>query len=69
MDGINICQRQFIGYGLAILIYFVNKLYDYNNPDEIRRTWNDLIVPESINGNINDSRVGKPWDWMWLPHK
>jgi dTDP-4-dehydrorhamnose 3,5-epimerase len=58
-----------IGYEPAMLIYFVNKLYDYNNPDEIRRPWNDLIIPESINGNVDDHRVGKPWDWMWLPHK
>jgi len=58
-----------IGYEPAMLIYFVNKLYDYNNPDEIRRPWNDLIIPESINGNVDDHRVGKPWDWMWLPHR
>jgi len=58
-----------IGYEPAMLIYFVNKLYDYNNPDEIRRPWNDLIVPKSINGNINDPRVGKPWDWLAFPHK
>jgi len=58
-----------IGYEPSLLIYFVNKLYDYNNPDEIRRPWNDLIIPESINGNVDDHRVGKPWDWMWLPHR
>jgi dTDP-4-dehydrorhamnose 3,5-epimerase len=45
-----------------MLIYFVNKLYNYDNPDEIRRTWNDPIIPTSINGRIDDPRVGKPWD-------
>jgi dTDP-4-dehydrorhamnose 3,5-epimerase len=54
----------------AILIYFVNKLYDYQNPDELRRPWNDqTIVPTEINGNKNDPRVGKPWDWFRPPHK
>jgi dTDP-4-dehydrorhamnose 3,5-epimerase len=54
----------------AILIYFVNKLYDYQNPDELRRPWNDqTIVPIEINGNKNDPRVGKPWDWFRPPHK
>lgn len=58
-----------IGYEPAMLIYFVNKLYDYNNPDEIRRPWNDLIVPESINGKTEDPRVGKPWDWFYPPNR
>jgi dTDP-4-dehydrorhamnose 3,5-epimerase len=46
-----------------------NKLYDYNNPDEVRRPWNDSIIPESINGKTDDPRVGKPWDWLTFPHK
>jgi len=49
--------------------YHSNKLNDYNNPDEIRRPWNDPIVPESINGKHDDPRAGKPWDWLALPHK
>ncbi|MGQ9468434.1 MAG: hypothetical protein ACUVTD_01190 [Nitrososphaerales archaeon] len=39
---------------------FVNKLYDYDNPDEVRRPWNDPIIPESINGKTEDPKVGKP---------
>ena len=54
----------------SLLVYFVNRLYDYKNPDEIRVAWNDqTIVPTDINGNKNDSRVGKPWDWFMPPHK
>ena len=54
----------------SLLVYFVNKLYDYNNPDEIRRPWNDkAIVPTEINGKTDDPRVGKPWDWFRLPYK
>jgi len=54
----------------SLLIYFVNRLYEYNNPDEIRRPWNDqTIVPTEINGIKTDPRVGKPWDWFRLPYK
>ncbi len=54
----------------SLLVYFVNRLYDYKNPDEHRRPWNDqTIVPTEINGNKNDPRVGKPWDWFRLPYK
>ena len=54
----------------AYLVYFVNKLYDYKNPDELRRPWNDpTIVPIKINGREDDPRVGKPWDWFQPPHK
>ncbi len=59
-----------IGTEPAYLIYFVSRLYDYENPDEIRRPWNDpSIVPKSINGRKDDPRVGKPWDWFYPPHK
>jgi dTDP-4-dehydrorhamnose 3,5-epimerase len=52
------------------LLYGVNRLYDYNNPDEERRPWNDhTITPKSINGRTDDPRVGKPWDWNYPPHK
>ena len=52
------------------LLYGVNRLYDYNNPDEERRPLNDLtIIPKSINGKTDDPRVGKPWDWKYPPHK
>ena len=54
----------------SLTVYFVNRLYDYKNPDEERRPWNDPdIIPSEINGNKNDPRVGKPWDWFYPPHK
>jgi dTDP-4-dehydrorhamnose 3,5-epimerase len=54
----------------SLLVYFVNRLYDYKNPDEIRVAWNDQsIVPTEINGKTDDPRVGKPWDWFLPPHK
>jgi len=54
----------------AQLIYFVNRLYDYANPDEERRPWNDpKIVPTCINGRTDDPRCGKPWDWFHPPHR
>ena len=56
--------------GEAFLVYFVNRLYDYKNPDEERRPWNDpKVVPVAINGRKDDPRVGKPWDWMYPPHR
>jgi dTDP-4-dehydrorhamnose 3,5-epimerase len=52
------------------LLYGVNKLYDYDNPDEERRPWNDpKIIPTSINGKTDDPRVGKSYDWNYPPHK
>ncbi|MCX6777208.1 MAG: dTDP-4-dehydrorhamnose 3,5-epimerase family protein [Candidatus Micrarchaeota archaeon] len=45
----------------ALMIYFVTKLYDYKNPDEERKAWNDP--------SIIDSKAGKPFDWNKLPHK
>jgi len=54
----------------SLTVYFVTRLYDYKNPDEVRRPWNDqTIIPTEINGKKNDSRVGKPWDWFSPPHK
>ena len=54
----------------SLTVYFVTRLYDYKSPDEIRRQWNDpTIIPTEINGNRNDPRVGKPWDWFAYPHK
>ena len=59
-----------VGDQKAYLLYFTTKLYDYENPDEKRKPWNDIsIVAKSINGNKEDSRVGKPWDWIALPNK
>lgn len=54
----------------AWLLYFVNKLYNYEKPDEQRRPWNDpTIIPKSINGKTDDPRARKPWDWNYPPHK
>jgi dTDP-4-dehydrorhamnose 3,5-epimerase len=54
----------------SLTVYFVTKLYDYKNPDEERRPWNDpTVVPRAINGKVDDPRVGKPWDWFHPPHK
>ncbi len=59
-----------LGVEPAILLYFTTRLYDYNNPDEERRPWNDpTIVPKIINGKTNDPRCGKPWDWFYPPHR
>ena len=54
----------------SLTVYFVTKLYDFQNPDERRRPWNDpTIVPTEINGKKDDPRVGEPWDWFRPPHK
>ncbi len=54
----------------SLTVYFVTRLYDYKDPDEERRPWNDPgVVPSEINGNKNDDRVNKPWDWFYPPHK
>ena len=59
-----------VGNEPAYLVYFVTKLYDYENPDEERRPWNDpSIKPKLINGRSNDPRCNKPWDWFYPPHK
>ncbi len=59
-----------VGNETAFLLYFTTKLYDYQNPDEERRPWNDkTIIPKSINGKVDDSRAGKPWDWNCPPDK
>jgi dTDP-4-dehydrorhamnose 3,5-epimerase len=59
-----------LGNEPATLVYFVNRLYDYNNPDEARRPWNDpSIIPLSINGRSDDDRCGLIWDWFRPPFK
>lgn len=61
---------QVVGNQAASLIYFTTILYNYENPDEKRRPWNDQkITPHSINGKKNDPRTGKPWDWNYPPYK
>ncbi len=59
-----------VGNEPVMIVYFVTRLYDYKNPDEERRPWNDpTVVPVAINGKTDDPRVGKPWDWFYPPHK
>ncbi len=59
-----------IGNEPSLAIYFVTRLYDYQNPDEERRAWNDpTVVPFEINGRKDDPRVNSPWDWLYPPHK
>jgi len=54
----------------SLTVYFVTRLYDYKNPDEERRPWNDpTVVPVEINGKKDDPRCNKPWDWFYPPHK
>ena len=54
----------------SLTVYFVNRLYNYKEPDEQRIPWDDpRIVPCEVNGNKNDFRVNKPWDWFYPPHK
>jgi dTDP-4-dehydrorhamnose 3,5-epimerase len=59
-----------VGDERAYLVYFVNRLYEYEKPDEERRAWNDeTIVPKIINGRTDDERCNKPWDWFYVPYK
>lgn len=54
----------------SLTLYFVSKLYDYEQPDEERRPWNDpSVIPIAINGRSDDPRVGKPWDWFYSSSK
>ena len=54
----------------SLTIYFANMLYNYEFPDEERKSWNDPdIIPSEINGNKSDPRVNKPWDWFYPPHR
>ena len=59
-----------IGPEPAIVLYGVTKLYDYDSPDEQRRTWDDeSIVPTSLNGKADDPRNGRPYNWNVTPRK
>jgi dTDP-4-dehydrorhamnose 3,5-epimerase len=59
-----------LGNERAYLVYFINRQYDYENPDEERRPWNDpTIVPRIINGRTDDERCNNPWDWFFPPYK
>lgn len=54
---------------VAKVLYFVNMLYDHSDPDEQRKTWDEKLVPASINGKKDDPRVGRPWNWYESPNK
>lgn len=45
----------------SLTLYFVTRLYNYNNPDEERRPWNDP--------SIIDPKTKQPYDWEKPPHK
>ena len=44
-----------IGSDESYTVYFINNLYDYENPDEERISWND--------SSIIDPRTKKTYDW------
>jgi len=50
-----------IGNEPALVVYFVNRLYNYKSPDEERRPWDDATI---IGPN-----TGAPFDWNRPPHK
>ena len=59
-----------VGDELSLVVYFTNRLYDANEPDEERRMWNDPnVIVAQINGSKNDPRVGRPFDWLFPPYK
>lgn len=45
----------------SLTVYAVNRLYDYKNPDEERRSWNDQT--------IIDPKTKASFDWNKPPHK
>lgn len=45
----------------SLTLYFVTRLYDYGNPDEERKLWNDP--------SIIDPKTKQPYDWEKPPHK
>jgi dTDP-4-dehydrorhamnose 3,5-epimerase len=50
-----------IGNKASLTMYFVNNLYDYANPDEERRPWDD--------SSIVNHKTGQAYDWNSPPHK
>ena len=45
----------------SLTVYAVNRLYEYNDPDEERRAWNDPM--------IIDPKTKATFDWNKPPHK
>jgi dTDP-4-dehydrorhamnose 3,5-epimerase len=59
-----------IGNETSLTIYLMTRFYDYRDPDEQRRLWNDpRVVRSQTNAKKDDPRVGNPWDWFYPPHK
>ena len=50
-----------LGNETSMLVYFINNLYDYENPDEERSPWN--------NSEIIDPQTKLTFDWNKSPHK
>ena len=50
-----------VGSKPALVVYLTTKMYDYKNPDEERRPWNDPT--------IIDPKTKKTFDWNAHPHK
>ena len=50
-----------LGNEPSLTLYFVTRLYDYGDPDEERKPWNDPA--------IIDSKTGSSYDWAKPPHK
>jgi len=50
-----------VGYEPSFTLYFFTRLYDYANPDEERRPWDDP--------NIIDPRTNQAYDWNCLLYK
>jgi len=49
-----------LGSEPSLVLYLVTKLYDYKNPDEERKNWNDSSIVDSS---------GKLFDWNKPPNK
>ena len=50
-----------LGVKPSLTLYFATQLYDSNDPDEIRRAWNDP--------GILDPTSSEPFEWNKPPHK
>lgn len=50
-----------LGAEPSLTMYFTTRLYDYRQPDEERRPWNDPTIV--------DPRSGRPYDWLRPVHK
>jgi dTDP-4-dehydrorhamnose 3,5-epimerase len=50
-----------LGATASLTMYFVTRLYDYGQPDEDRRPWNDPAV--------TDPRTGRAYDWLRPVHR